>query len=202
MNKEELIIGRKYQIKSKEWFNENYNKQTEVLNGTIRFDEFELCGKSFVYNGPCYNNALAEINVPTQFSKWNSIHIPIFALEPDPNDTRVLSEEIIQLTEKIKEYKFIYSSRNATGGGRGQMREMKNEFVVPCFNHEGIECIQLPGGDHNIPIKWKIEQARELVANKKIEHNWKFSEWTHVRDNVELGNEQESMPKDFGWQDR
>ncbi len=159
MKLEKLILGKTYRIKSKKWFDKNKNENNEVIKDGVKFNSFEHCGESMkVRSFEEYWNHEGEVEMSysTEHSKWNTIHIAPFALEPDPADKKELSKEIFELAETIKGYQYIYSSRNASGGGRGRMREMKDVTIRAGFDHEGNECLQLPGGDDSIPPVLRI----------------------------------------------
>lgn len=202
MKLENLIIGKTYRIKSKEWFEKNKNEKNEVIEDGVKFNSSEHCGKSMrvnLFTDYYGHKGEVEMHYSTEHSKYNTVHIAPFALEADPSDKKELSKEIFKLSETIKTYTYIYSSRNASGGGRGKLREMKDVTIRPGFDHEGNECLQLPGGDSSIPILWTIKKVRELVKNKKIEEGWDATKHTHITDSVEIGNVKEKMHKDFEW---
>ena len=200
MKIEELILGKSYRVKSKKWFDKNKNDDNEVVKNGVRFSP-RFCGFSMkIYSFEKYYNHDGEVEVSysTEEKKWNKTFIPPFALEPDPTDTKEISKETYELIEIIKSFEFIHSSRNASGGGSGMTRETKNIIIIPGFDYQGNECIQLPGGD-SCTILWDISQIRKLIKNKKIEHGWDATQFTHIRDSVELGSIEKNMPADFKW---
>lgn len=168
MKKEELILGKSYLVKSKEWFEKHKNENNEVVEDGIKFNKPEHCGKSMKVNSfdeSWPQKGDIEMTYSTKDRNWNRVSIPPFTLESDPDDTKEISQEILQLAEEIKKYKYIFQGRNASGGGEGKLKETKDITIIPCFDYQGNECLQLPGGDSCV-VKWKIAQVR--IAPGKI----------------------------------
>ena len=174
----------------------------------IDFPEWLILGKNYISKLSKKSLMLVdfcekgevEMHDQSHSDKWNRTRISISDLKPDPADKRELSAEILGFLEDIKKHTFIYSSRNASGAGRGKLRKMDMVTIRAGYDRKGNECIQLPGGDSYNQLLWKKDKIQELVKTGKTQNGWKMTEYTSVSDEVVIGNDRKKMPSDFEWE--
>lgn len=191
MKKEELIAGKTYLIKSKEWFDEN----------NIKFDNYQICGKSmklfeFVEKG-YYNENNVEVGSKGEDGWWKNHYVPISSLELDPSDTRTVSLEVLEAIEKIKQEKFIYGYEYGPGGGDGGTIDTENRIIAPAFDMEGREGIYLKVS--NCRRTFAIEKINELFEKGETKQSFKVSEWTTITTELKLIKDKTKLPERSKW---
>ena len=191
MEREELIAGKNYLIKSKEWFEEN----------NIEFKKYQICGTSmrlteFVEKG-YYNDNHVDVSRKGEDGWWENYSVPISSLELDPSDTRTVSPAVLEALEKIKKEKFIYGYDGGPGGGDGGTINTEVATIVPAFDMEGREGIYLKvSGCRRI---FTLEKINELFETGKTEQSFKASEWTTIRTELKLIKDKSKLPERSKW---
>jgi hypothetical protein len=191
VEREELIAGKTYLIKSKEWFEEN----------NIEFNNYHLCGKSmrlfeFGEKG-YYNENDVEVGYKGEDGWWKRNYVPISSLELDPSDTRTVSPAVLEALEKIKQERFIYGYDGGPGGGEGGTIDTEKKIIAPAFDMEGCEGIYMKVA--NCRRIFTIDKINELFEKGETQQSFKFSEWTTIRTELKLIKDKSELPKRSSW---
>lgn len=195
MNKEELIIGKNYRVKSKEWFDANKDEENQVVVDGEIFNQWELCGKSFKFND--FHNNLLEISVRGSDRFWKSYYVPLFALEEDPGDTRTVSKEVQEAIDKLKIERFIYGYDGGPGGGSGGTIDFDKQHVTAAFDYNGVEGVCL--NVSHCKRFFSLARIAELFKDGKTETSFKASEWTTIRTELKLIEDKTKLPEYSSW---
>lgn len=200
-----LVIGKRYRVKSKFWFNANKNKFGEVVQDEARFWNSNLCDQIVILHKFCENlykheNDVEVINtIKDSKSRAATLYIPIFAIEPDPTDTREFSTEIVRLKEEFASYKFVFCSSNGTGAGEGELAEMKDIKIRLGYDTNGHERLFITGDNYIFNNSFTIDVLKKLLSEKKISENFRITEHSSCTTEVKIGNTRKEMPGDFKW---
>jgi hypothetical protein len=201
MKKEELIVGKSYRVKSKEWFDANKNENNKVVVDGAEFSEWFHCGKSMVLFEFCENlwrhENDVELSIKGEDGWWKSYYIPPFALEEDPKDKRQASKETLEFIEKMKAEKFLYGYDGGPGGGDGGTINTEKETIAPAFTLEGVEGIYIKVS--RMRRTFPLENIRELFSKGRTETSFRASEWTTITTELKLIEDKTKLPERSSW---
>jgi|ERR1035437_5771934 hypothetical protein len=184
-NLEDLVIGRKYKLKSKKWFDENggdmyhYNKAS--FHGG---DEVTLCD---IVNG---NSLVLKANNGEEFwLKENAVEE--ISGQPEPN------KEILNAIKKLKIENYIYGYNGGNGGGNGETINTQKSPILPVIGKDGTQSIfiQIDG----MKRVFSINNIRELFDKGKTEQGFKVTEYTTIRTELKLIKDKTELPKSSSW---
>lgn len=201
MKKEELVVGKNYRVKSKEWFDKHKNENNTVIEDGVEFNRWELCGKSMKLFEFCENLSRhendVELGIKGSDGFWKDFYVPPFALEEDPADKRKVSQETFDFIEKIKAEKFLYGYDGGPGGGSGGPINTEKETIAPAFNMEGEEGIYLKVS--RMRRMFPLANLRELFEKGQTETSFRATEWTTIRTELKLIKDKTKLPEESSW---
>jgi len=194
MKKEELndlVIGRKYKVKSKEWFEKNniddfhyrkavaydYTDKKMVLWEIVNGDTLVL-GNSWKYN---------DGYVWLKRDAVDEIH-----------NQKKPSKEIINAIKKLKKEKYIYGYDGGPGGGSGGTINTEEEHILPVFEEDGSEAIYL--NVSSCKRTFTLEKIKELFKTGKTEQSFRATEWTTIRTELKLIKDKTKLPERSSWE--
>lgn len=200
MKKEELIAGKKYRVKSKEWFDANKNEKNQVIENGVIFDKWMNCGKSMVFDNFCNMHGHkddVELSVKGSDGWWKSHYIPPFALEEDPSDKRTVSKKVYEAIDRLKQENYIRTYDGGPGGGDSETVNTQKHAIIPAFDNDGSEGICMDVS--HCKRTFSLARIDELFRVGTTEQRFKATEYTTIRTSLTLIKDKENLPENSSW---
>lgn len=190
------IIGRRYIVNSKQWYDDNKNADGYVFNPEHPTDKWEAfaphhakyCGMT--YASSTYEEGFFEFFIPGK----PSLTIPSFAVTIDPTDKRGITEKHKSVKSKLLETPWLYHAHCGENSGEGVHRYLTEDNVKPCYDTVGNECLLFPAlyGEHLMKLS-EVEQFIDAATNDvSISTSMSF-----IRGEMQLGENKESLKQEF-----
>lgn len=162
------VIGRKFLVNSKEWYNDNKNKEGHVLNHDkntymVSFTKnmSKYCGKTLVAISNVEENyKYVELKPEGEWSEKFPINSITLLKE-----TRKIPSSDLELVDKLLETPYILESTNGEMHGGGTITELNKKNTFACFMPDGKVGIKLPTQTQFATLK----QVKELINKNKCD---------------------------------
>jgi hypothetical protein len=159
-----MIIGKRVIVKSRDWYDANQVKGVVVPAGEyypVFYESLaEHCGKVFTLHNISDDEAILRND--KRYERF-----PLFALEEDPTDTRVITKEHEGLVDDfINKMKFVMFSDCGEVHGSSKKIRMDKTSLIPCFVDGTTGFILDPSGYRE---RITLGNMKKLVDERKLD---------------------------------
>lgn len=180
----DLVIGKKYKIKSKKWFEKKENKQ---------FSSY-YCDRVMILNEIVNEDTLVLYDDYTYTSDYVWLSVGgVKEISGQQNPSKI----IINAIKKLKKEKYIYGYDAGPGGGTGSTINTVNEAILPAFTEDGIEKIYIEVG--NCRRLFSAEEIDKLFEKGEVEQGFWATEYSYIKTNLSLIKNKKNLPKESRW---
>jgi len=181
MEIKKLVIGRKYQIKPKEWFDKTKENvfYRSSAGKQMRLTEI-VNGGTLVLSDGCGDKP------------WLSLK----AVEEIPGQPKP-SKLILDTIQKLKDAEFIYGYDGGPGGGGGGTIKTQKELILPAFKEDGSEAIYMKV--QSLTRLFTIDKINELFEYGECSQGFQATEYSYIRTSLSLIKDKTKLPKDSSW---
>lgn len=183
----DLVIGRKYKINSKKWFEKKENEQ-------FKYYRYH-CDRIMILNEILNGNTLVFYDDYHYTS--DSAYLGIEAVK-EISGQQNPSKKIINAVKKLKKEKYIYGYDGGPGGGRGSTIDTVKEAILPAITESGIEKIYIKVG--NCRRLFSAEEIDKLFEKGEVEQGFWATEYSYIKTELSLIKNKKNLPKESRWE--
>ena len=198
--KNQLMIGTRIMLNSKEFYDENV-KSEENKKNYYTIDNKKYFNKEFIVTELKYNMNRDLLGFSGYVEKKYSYDFPVWMILSIIKQPRVVRAKKLK-KQILEKFKFISIDTVASGGGGIKIVELNNNNVnVGSWPYEKIgECVILPS--ECTTVKIGINNCEKFIETLNYSYGYQVSEHTHIKRTYTLHVDKSTLPKECDWTSR
>ena len=191
----DLVIGRKYKVKSKKYFDKLLNKDREEYSR----EDYEIrrasdhAGEEMELH-EIVNGSQLVLYVGKKYSD-GYLWVNIEHVEEIPGQVKP-SKKVMDAVHKLREEKYVRGYDGGPGGGNTECIDTTAQGTV----------LPMVDGENDIYLKvssckrtWSVDNINELFEKGQVETSFEASQWTTIRTELKLIEDKTNLPKRSSW---
>jgi len=191
----DLVIGRKYKVKSKEYFDKLLDKDREKYSR----DDYEIrrasghAGKE-MYLHEIVNRTQLVLYVGKRYEEGN-LWVDREHVEEIPGQVEP-SKKVMEAVQKLREEKYLRGYDGGPGGGDTECIDTSVQgTVLPMVDGKNDVYLAVSSCKRT----WSVDNINELFEKGQVETSFEASEWTTIRTELKLIEDKTKLPKRSSW---
>jgi len=179
----DLVIGRKYRVKSQEWFDDNKNHNSSghageemILNEIVNRRELVLYASWKRDDGYVWLDVECVDEISGQ---------------PKP------SNEVLDIIKRLNEEGYIYGYSGGPGGGGGGAMNTVGGKVLPVIKEDGSSAVFMPVNE--LKRIFEVEKMNELFDTGRTEVGFQATKDSYIRTELKLIEDKAKLLKRTSW---